>query len=92
METGELRVTLNKRCKWVRALAFSPDGETLALASSKTIKLLDTATGGLRQTLEGHTGWINAVAFSPDGENLASGSLDCTIRLWTIRAEKDEAC
>ena len=36
--------------------------------------------------LIGHGNWVTGVAFSPDGGQLASGSMDWTVRIWTIRA------
>jgi WD40 repeat protein len=33
----------------------------------------------------GHSLAVTSVAFSPDGLTLATGSLDATVRLWTIR-------
>jgi WD40 repeat protein len=71
--------------QWVRAVAFSPDGETLASGSvdgNGIIKLWDVRTGQLRQTLQGHQGAVRAIAFSPDGQTIASGGLDRTIKLW----------
>ena len=69
----------------VWSVAFSPDGQTLASASSDfTIKLWRVSDGTLLRTLTGHTYDVTSVAFSPDGQTLASGSWDRTIRLWRV--------
>ncbi|EPS35603.1 hypothetical protein H072_10957, partial [Dactylellina haptotyla CBS 200.50] len=58
--TGEenwsaLLQTLEGHENWIRSVAFSPDGQTIASGSDdKTIKLWDTITGKVRHTLEGH--------------------------------------
>lgn len=67
------------------ALAFSPDGQLLATASSdKIIRLWQTQGWDYLRALSGHTGDINALAFSPDGRRLASGAADLTVRLWDV--------
>jgi WD40 repeat protein len=49
----------------VAALAFSPDGQTLASASyDESVKLWEVATGREQATLQGHTHQVNAVACS----------------------------
>jgi WD40 repeat protein len=71
----------------VYGVAISPDGQTLASASSDSvIRLRNTLTGEERRKLAGHTGIVYGIAFSPDGRTLASASTDSTIGLWNLSA------
>ncbi|CBN55837.1 MULTISPECIES: eIF2A-related protein [Kamptonema] len=68
----------------VQAVKYSPDGKTIATASSdKTIKLW-SADGRLLQTLTGNERSVNDLSFSPDGKLLAAASSDGIVKLWNI--------
>jgi RNA polymerase sigma factor (sigma-70 family) len=63
----------------VNAVAFSPDGKTLASGSNdEIIRLWDVDQGVEKAALTGHGLFILALAYSPDGRMLASaaGSYD----------------
>jgi len=73
----------------IKALAFSPNGSTLAVGSGAgTIQLWDVAIGKPSTTIGGlltlTTDTVNAVEFSPDGSTLVAGSEDGTVRLWDV--------
>jgi WD40 repeat protein len=72
----------------VDAVAFSPDGTTLAAGDyDGSTYLWDVATRHLAATLTGpsSTQAVNSVAFSPDGTTLATGNANGnTIYLWDV--------
>ena len=73
----------------VQSVAFSPDGHTLAAASTdRRVYLWDVtepdAPAPLGQPLTGPGDWVSSVAFSPDGHTLAAGSDDRRVYLWDV--------
>ncbi len=71
----------------VHAVAFSPDGRTLASGSQdSTVKLWDIQQRKCLQTFLGHSHGVWSIAFSPDGQMLASGGQDNTVMLWDINS------
>jgi WD40 repeat protein len=65
----------------ILAIAFSPDGQTLASASGDhSVRLWSVASGQELRRCLGHQGFVQSVAFAPDGKTLASAGEN--IRLW----------
>ena len=64
-------------------MAYSPDGNQLAVATGIGIWIYDSQTGREVDMLQGHTRQITCIAYAPDGRTLASNvGADDTLILW----------
>jgi WD40 repeat protein len=73
----------------VRAIAFSPDGGTIAGGSDDgPILLSKVPSGSSKGALTGNLDIVEAVAFSPNGRTLASGGADGSVRIWDVSSRR----
>jgi WD40 repeat protein len=69
----------------IMSVAFSPNGELLAVGDSNNkISLYRVTDNQQICILRGHRNWVVSLAFSPDSRTLASGSSDHTVKLWDV--------
>jgi RNA polymerase sigma factor (sigma-70 family) len=68
------------------AVAFSPDGQTLASGNDRGARIWRATTGEILFNLEAPPGdCVLPLAFAPDGKTLAGSGISHTIRLWDLR-------
>jgi RNA polymerase sigma factor (sigma-70 family) len=71
------------------ALAFSPDGRTIAYSGSESstkIYLIDVRTREVRRTFTADNEQTRSLAWSPDGTKLLSAGADGTAIIWNVNA------
>lgn len=68
----------------VGALAFSPEGQSLAVGTwlGADVEVWDLGKRKPRLVLTGHEKRVTSVIYSPEGKTLSSASMDGTVRLW----------
>src|SRR5205807_1512537 len=83
---GALSTILRGHRCGVLALAWSPDGSTLASGSCDGTAREWRTDGAILRTIEPRAGSVMALAWSPDGRILATGSVKDTthntVHLW----------
>jgi WD40 repeat protein len=84
-EGGEVREPLNNPFEF-SCLAFSPDGERVALTrSTNKLQIWDLTTRAVASIIEVQDGGeVFCIAWSPDGRRLATGSKERIAVLWDI--------
>jgi RNA polymerase sigma factor (sigma-70 family) len=70
------------------SLAFSPDGQTLAVSHSTAVRLYRVLTWKELHRFE-FTESISRITFSPDGRTLATAGRDQLVRLWEVATGKE---
>ena len=83
--TGKQIALREEHPNGISAVAFSPNGDTLASSGAWgdwEIRLWDAHTGQSKSVLLENTGNVSCLAFAPDGTTLAAGREDATIQLW----------
>jgi WD40 repeat protein len=82
--TNRLQHVADRGNEGVSALAFSPDGKTLAVAGYQDgrISVWEAGTGRLIHMLGRHEGEILSLAFAPDGKRLLAGDRNGQAWLW----------
>ena len=83
VDAGVAPVVL-KHDGWVAAVAFAPDGKTLASAGAdNVVRLWEVGTWKPKGVLKGHTDCVTTIAFESQSF-LASGSFDGTVKRWSL--------
>lgn len=75
-----------------RALAFAPDGKSLATGDDfGTFSIWDVASRDRVFCGQAHADGIGALQFSPDGREVVTGSWDGRVNVWDLRWEEPRA-
>jgi RNA polymerase sigma factor (sigma-70 family) len=88
--TGHVRREILIPDSDVRGLAFSPDGQAIAIATLKikpsrgTIRIFRLRDKQEIQTIESPCAWIGALCFTPGGKQIVAGLWDTSIVIWDV--------
>src|SRR5262249_41229204 len=88
--TGHVRREIELPEPYTKSLAFSPDGQSIAVATLSfppargIIRLFRLRDKRQIRTIEAPCPWIEALAFTPDGQRIVAGLGDTSIVIWDV--------
>ena len=86
-DTSTLIREFEKQDGTVISVAFSPDGDRIAVGgSTDEVHVYKTETGERAASLKGHQGGIYTLVFAPDGNHLAAAGFDGMVRIYDVKA------
>jgi WD40 repeat protein len=89
---GSRRLQLRGHDSAIFAVAFAPDGKTLASGDwNGNVKLWDAVTGREQASLPGHQRWVTKLAFTPDSKTLVSSGGDACVKVWDVATRGERA-
>ncbi|MCJ1310506.1 hypothetical protein MMC25_004170 [Agyrium rufum] len=83
--TGAMLHSWTTGLQEIDAMAFSPNGKLLAMASKDEItEIVDVESGAAHMTLRSHEERVSTLAFLADGTLLASATIEWKFKLWIV--------
>lgn len=85
--TGELQKVIGTTTDVVFDVAFSPQGDRIAVAAADgSIRIFEVASGKELLAITSHSDWVFAIAWNADGSKLASASRDKTAKVFDTKS------
>ena len=93
--TGKTVPTFKGCREYVRAVAFRPDGQRIAIVNNDlVVQTVESVTGNVDRTCESRAASVTDIAYSPDGKLLVTGGAyngengENTVQLWDADSGK----
>jgi WD40 repeat protein len=85
VKTQKILFKIRAHAGAVTALAYSPDGKTIASGGQdKKVNLIDAASGKIVRAFAGHKAGLTTLAFAANGKTLTSIAADQTTIVWNL--------